>query len=214
MATFFSGSNQYLRVASAPAQGVPMTIAAHARSTSIPHSTSQTIGAVGQAPQPGRNRNQLIVTAAGGVRAVAVGSAVAGIEAPGIVAANVWFHAAGVFTSLSSRSVYLNGTSASTAGTITQASLTELAIGAQQGPSTGTYENPWFGNIAEFGIWNVALTAAEISSLSKGMACNLIRPQSLVFYAPLVRDLIDERSGLTITNVNSATVANHPRIYY
>ena len=69
------------------------------------------------------------------------------------------------------------------------------------------------GQIAEVGIWNVALTAAEIASLSKGMTCDKVRPESLVFYAPLVRDLIDAKGGLAITNNNGATVAPHPRIY-
>jgi hypothetical protein len=52
------------------------------------------------------------------------------------------------------------------------------------------------GRTAEVGIWNAALTAAEIASLAKGMTPDKIRPQSLVFYAPLVRDLIDVRGGL------------------
>lgn len=69
------------------------------------------------------------------------------------------------------------------------------------------------GLIAEVGIWNAALTAAEIASLAKGMTCDKVRPQSLVFYAPLVRDLIDQKGGLPITNNNGATVANHPRVY-
>ncbi len=66
---------------------------------------------------------------------------------------------------------------------------------------------------AEVGIWNAALTAAEVAALAKGMTCDKVRPQSLVFYAPLVRDLVDQKGGLTITNNNGATVANHPRIY-
>jgi hypothetical protein len=69
------------------------------------------------------------------------------------------------------------------------------------------------GQIAEVGIWNVALTDAEIASLADGMTCDKVRPQSLVFYAPLVRDLQDVRGGLTITNNNTATVAVHPRVY-
>jgi hypothetical protein len=69
------------------------------------------------------------------------------------------------------------------------------------------------GQIAEVGIWNVALTAAEIASLAKGMTCDKIRPQSLVYYAPLVRNLIDQKGDLTITNNNGATVANHTRVY-
>ena len=69
------------------------------------------------------------------------------------------------------------------------------------------------GELADIGIWSAALTAAEIASLAKGMTCDKIRPQSLVFYAPLVRDLNDQKGGLTITNNNGAPVANHPRVY-
>jgi hypothetical protein len=74
---------------------------------------------------------------------------------------------------------------------------------------------PLFGNgqYAEVGVWHEPLTAAEIASLAKGMTCDKIRPQNLVFYAPLVRDLVDVKGGLTITNNNGATVANHPRVY-
>lgn len=86
-----------------------------------------------------------------------------------------------------------------------------MFIGAQfAGGNIQGYTN---GLIAEVGIWNAALTAAEIASLAKGMTCDKIRPQSLVFYAPLVRDLIDAKGGRTITNNNGATVANHPRVY-
>jgi hypothetical protein len=76
--------------------------------------------------------------------------------------------------------------------------------------SLGQYHD---GQIAEVGIWNAALTADEIASLADGMTCDKVRPQSLVFYAPLVRELQDVKGGLTITNNNTATVANHPRVY-
>ena len=69
------------------------------------------------------------------------------------------------------------------------------------------------GVVAEVGVWNAVLTAAEVASLAKGMTCDKVRPQSLVFYAPLIRDLIDAKGGLTITNNNGATVANHTRVY-
>lgn len=76
----------------------------------------------------------------------------------------------------------------------------------------GTLQSSMNGSIAEPAIWNVALTDAEIASLAAGFTPDQIRPQSLQFYAPLVRDLVDARGGRTITNVNSATVATHPRI--
>ncbi len=67
--------------------------------------------------------------------------------------------------------------------------------------------------MAEIGVWSAALTQPEIASLAKGMTCDKVRPQNLVFYAPLVRDLIDQKGGRVITNNNGATVANHPRVY-
>lgn len=83
-------------------------------------------------------------------------------------------------------------------------------IGARNANTIGQFAE---GLVAEVGIWNAALTAAEIASLAAGMTCDKVRPQSLVFYAPLVRDLVDVKGGLTITNNNGATVANHPRVY-
>ena len=68
--------------------------------------------------------------------------------------------------------------------------------------------------VAEAAIWTAALTASDILSLSQGASPALVRPASLAFYAPLIRDLQDLRGGLAITNDNGATVADHPRIYY
>ncbi len=91
-----------------------------------------------------------------------------------------------------------------------QNALNEIRIGADWNTTLGNF---FGGDIAEVGVWNVALNQQECASLAKGMTCDKVRPQSLVFYAPLVRDLIDTKGGLTITNNNGATVANHPRIY-
>ena len=70
----------------------------------------------------------------------------------------------------------------------------------------------WFnGRIANVGIWNVELTAAEVASLAKGVAVDHVRPQSLVLATPMIRDVTDKKGGaLTATNT---TVADHPRIY-
>jgi len=125
---------------------------------------------------------------------------------------NTWSHAAGVFSTTSNRIAYLNGT-AGTANTESRpnlANINSIGIGAVSRPTASEF---LIGLSADVGIWNVALTAAEIASLAKGMACDKVRPQSLVFYAPLARDLIDVRGGRAITNNNTATVANHTRIY-
>jgi len=126
--------------------------------------------------------------------------------------ANTWSHACGVATSSNLRAVYLNGGANGTNTTsVTPSTPNRLTIGSRL--ATGIPGIFLDGSIAEVGIWNDALTAAEIASLANGMTCDKVRPQSLVFYAPLVRDLIDQKGGIAITNNNSATVANHPRIY-
>lgn len=128
-------------------------------------------------------------------------------------AANTWTHAAGVHASESSRVAYCNGGNAGT-DTATCGGLSGingLTIGMQQWNNGGAASNA-YALIAEAAVWNVALTADEVASLGNGFTPDKIRPQSLVFYAPLVRDLVDVKGGLTITN-NSATVAAHPRVY-
>lgn len=86
-----------------------------------------------------------------------------------------------------------------------------ITIGAYDDGS-GEY---WDGKIAEFGVWNRILSAAEADILGKGFS-PLFIPRGLVFYAPLVGkyspeiDIVGGGSG-TITG---ATAASHPRIIY
>jgi hypothetical protein len=68
------------------------------------------------------------------------------------------------------------------------------------------------GDFAELGMWQATLTAAEIASLAKGITCDKVRPQSLVYYTPLIRDIQDLARGMTLTDTNT-TVATHPRVY-
>jgi hypothetical protein len=125
--------------------------------------------------------------------------------------AGAWNHACGVFTSSTSRTVYLNGgNSATNTVSYTPSSASADLRLARFSDSFSVY---LAGRIAEAAVWNAALTAAEVASLAKGMTCNLVRPQSLVFYAPLIRNLVDVKGGLTLTNNNTATVANHTRVY-
>jgi len=129
-----------------------------------------------------------------------------------IVPTDSWNHCAAVTSASNSRLTYLNGNPSTTDTTnIVPSDIAQIKIGARK--TTGSVDLLNNGLIADVGIWNVALTVAEIVSLRKGMACDKVRPQSLVFYAPLARDLIDVRGGRAITNNNTATVANHTRIY-
>jgi hypothetical protein len=214
MARTFNGTNQYLRTSSAPAIGFPMTLAAWCRSTSM--TETRTVIAVGQAPAATRHRNQIELRTTG---AISIGSIASPTTASAVTTAttavNQWFHAAGVVASLSSRTIYLNGGNAvtNTATIGAYSTFTEMGIGAQQSFSANTYENFWAGDLAEVGVWNVALTSEEVASLGRGVTCDQVRPQSLVFYAPLVRDIGDMARGIALTNVNAATVSAHPRVY-
>jgi hypothetical protein len=213
MAYDFNGTNQYLSTVSAPASGTPMTLACWARRTgSI--AFDYALMAVGEAAGTHRNQVQLNQLTSYGVRLVHIGSnGQAAQTSSAGTTLNTWHHAAGVFASNSSRTPYTDGVAG--AETTTNIGTQNAANYVNVGTRTANNAQVayFLGDIAEVGIWNTALTAAEIASLAKGMTCDKVRPQSLVFYAPLVRDLQDVRGGLTITNNNTATVANHPRVY-
>jgi hypothetical protein len=201
-----AASSQYLSTASAPATAPPLTMACWARPSTL--GTSVYL-ALGNTTTGARFQLALNIDGAGvAAQSLSGGNATAG----GIPPANNWLHAAGVFSASDNRVAYQDGV-AGTANTASSAlsGINALYVGARNnGGGAGAYFN---GAVAEVGIWNAALTAAEIASLADGMTCDKVRPQSLVFYAPLVRDLIDVKGGLTVTNNNTATVANHPRVY-
>lgn len=207
---FAAANSRYLSTSAAPASGSPMTIAAWCR----PTATGVAVVSVGVSS--GSHRNQLVVNPVSGSTvlfgAQAIGATSTGLSQTVTGTSSVWGHIAGVFSSSTSRTGYTNGVASTTDTTNigTQSAATAITIGARWNTTVGLY---FSGDIADVGIWNVALDAAEIASLAKGVACRLVRPQSLVFYAPLIRDLVDEMRGLTITNNNTAAVADHPRIY-
>jgi hypothetical protein len=208
---FTSVSSQYLSTTSAPVTGAPLTMACwfNAKNTTTSHSL------VALTPNTGTtDRRFALIGLNSGINPIrffcSPTTGTAADTTTGFTANN-WFHACGVAASSTSISAYINGgSSSSPAGTISPSGINTVGIGARYVNGWGSYADC---RIAEVGIWNAALTAAEIASLAKGMTCDKVRPQSLVFYAPLVRDLIDQKGGRAITNNNSATVANHTRIY-
>ena len=208
MAYDFNGSTQSMSTASTPVTAAPMTLACWFNSDSA--TVAQRLIEV---------RLNTTSYFSLGIRGQDAGDPVAVVVSDGTAeitrttsgySANTWHHACGVFTSTTNRAVYLDGGSSAT-GTATRTPnlATQIQIGIFAGDNIQYFD----GRMAEVGIWNVALTAEEIASLADGFTCDKVRPQSLVFYAPLVRDLIDHKGGLTITNNNTATVAAHPRVY-
>jgi hypothetical protein len=211
MAYDFNGTDQRLRVGSAVVTTTPLTMACWFNPRNV--TANMTLISINR---EGGTGERFGLFPLGGIAGDPIQIDIDGLGVARTTAAysaNTWNHACGVFVSSTSRAVYLNGgnSGTSTENKTTSGNLQATSIGSRHsGVSYGLFMD---GLIAEVGIWNVALTDAEIASLADGMTCDKVRPQSLVFYAPLVRDLIDYKGGLTITNNNTATVANHPRVY-
>lgn len=209
MAYNFNGSTQYLRTSSTPVFDVPVTLAAwyYRRVSGGTH----VILCIGDSNNPDRRYN--ITSQTVGCLALHNDGFNGGNSSTGTSQVGAWQHCCGVFSSTVSRVAYFNGIAGpinTSTMNLSMSSLNIIGVGARIGTAVQNYSN---GLIAEVGIWNAALTQAEVVSLARGMTCNKVRPQNLVFYAPLIRDLQDVKGGLSITNNNGATVANHPRIY-
>ena len=130
-----------------------------------------------------------------------------------------WGHAAFTFDGTQSTNAtklkgYFNGTERTlTFNQIIPSATSNDTVLEQFRIGRRTVGNLWSdGDFAEIGMWQATLTADEVASLADGMTCDRVRPQSLVYYSPLIRDICDLARGMTLTNT-STTVANHPRVY-
>jgi Concanavalin A-like lectin/glucanases superfamily len=125
-----------------------------------------------------------------------------------------WASIVGIQTSATSRELWVNGVQVATSvASVVPADFDSIRLGCAIGLAGATEDAFLDGDLADFGLWNVALTPQEIVSISKGYACEKIRPRSLVRDVTLVRTLQDLRLSTSVTAVNNPTVANHPPIY-
>lgn len=97
------------------------------------------------------------------------------------LSANVWAHLAGTRSAAAVR-VYLNGTQD---GTAAGGAGLDTSINFVIGNRGGGAGIPFDGRIAEVAVWTVALTAAEIAALAKGVSPLRVRPKNLAAYYPL-----------------------------
>ncbi len=207
MARNFNGTSHYIEAASAVVAAEPLTMACWFRTSSS--SAGQV--KVSLSTSGGTARWTLFGRPTVAMTASSTNSAGTGGPATaGTVISGQWHHAAGVFTSSTSRTCYLDGIAGTTDTTaITVSGVNRTVIGARI--NSGAYGAYDAGDIARVGIWSVALTAAEIASLAKGFCPCMIRPQSLSFFVPLLGAAADLRGGLTLTDTGT-TAADHPRI--
>ncbi|WP_009964864.1 LamG-like jellyroll fold domain-containing protein [Verrucomicrobium spinosum] len=206
--TFDGSSGRIERGGTPPVTAVPVTLAAWFKTTTL--SVSQVIVSIGNADG---SRLAITITSAGNPRAgsVTASGTTSGPQQTGGLSTGTWFHIVGAFTSSTSRTLYVDGAFVGTDTTSsTISTFDRMAIGSRWEPSAwGTFFN---GQIAEPAMWSDALTAAEAAALAKGFSPALVRPQSLVFYAPLVRDLMDLKGGALSATGTSAS--DHLRVIY
>jgi len=130
---------------------------------------------------------------------------------------NRWHHACGVFAASNSRTIYIDagneGTNTLDTGEMASAALDSITIGLE-GDSTPT--DPWNGSLIWPAVWNAALTPSEILLLSSGVSPHLVRPENLVFFAPLdgrpddMRCLVTGEVPTSITGLTTDSRFNGP----
>lgn len=174
---FVAASFQYLGIGTAPVTAAPMTLACFTKPTAL----AAIIPIALSHPAPSLGWFQILQNANGTAYANQYDGTNFGLAlSSGVVTAGRWNHLCAVFTSNSSRAMFINGANKGTDTTaVTTSSLTQFCIGIE--PNTGGYYN---GNIAGVAVWNVALTDAEVAMLASGISPLRIRPWSIVFYAP------------------------------
>lgn len=133
-------------------------------------------------------------------------------NATAVFSTNVWHHGAGVWTSATNRAVFYDGGNKGT-------NATNVSISGEDRVAIGNFldlnpSSPFSGLLAEVAMWDAALSDAEVAILAAGYSPLFVRPQNLVFYAPIVRDLLDRVGGLTLSLVGAPSVAPQPPIIY
>lgn len=119
---------------------------------------------------------------------------------------NEWFQVGGIWRSGNAyRNHYVNGSP----GTADTTSRTVNTSGPNPSILVGFASSAI--QVSDFAVWNADIGDAGMASLGDGFAAHLIRRESLVAYAPLVRTNAELKAGL-ITETGTVGVQDHPPI--
>lgn len=211
---FVVASTQQLTLASALVAAYPFTVAGWFRQPSgAPSGVLFALGNTTTSP----HRWCLISTLGAGLELQAADANPAS-SAPTttLIAADTWHHAAGVCASATSRSVYLDGGGKSTDTTNRTPTVDTTNFGVVN--IGGVFYAYLTGLLAEWAVWDVALTDAEVAALAKAWSPDAIRPAARIAYWKLFGNDSPERdswkNSYDLTLVNSPVKGDHPRIYY
>ena len=210
MARFFDdGATEYLEIDSTPITAAPFTIGCWFYSDDA--TANQDIVCISDKDVADQKFSLLAAGNVGG-DPIAFGADAGGfanaLTSSGYTA-DTWHHACAVATSPTSRAVYIDGGSKGTNTTSrVPANLDRISI-ARRGDSSPS--NYFSGGVAEVGLWNVALSDAEVATLAQGFSPLFIQPDNLVGYWRLIRDDDNDLvGGYDLSALNTPTVATHP----
>jgi len=212
---FDDASSQYLEISKAIVSSYPLTMACWFNSNDL--TTGQTLICIGDTAT---DANFFRLTAQGNAAGDPLRAQSSSPTANRFwdtttgYSANTLHHAAAVFTSASSLQSFIDGDGSGAYGSSanpTPTGLDTTSIGRRGVLTPIQYMS---GHIAEAGIWNVALTQAEIDLLAAGHPPSDIRPSNLVDHW-LSEESSNPEKGLINSNnmsVIGAIRSNHPRI--
>jgi hypothetical protein len=194
MSADFDGSANYLQQTAIAITGHPVTMACWFNSDTI--TAGQTLLGISDS---GSTDNYMIIQASGNVtgdpvRALDRGTTARVAATTTGYSADTWHHACGVFTSTTSRTIYIDGGSSATdTNTSTPTGIDSLGVGALE-RSSG------------WGVF-VALSANEVASLAAGLFPPKLRAANLkhCFIVDESGILIDWMTGTALSTTSSPT---------
>lgn len=202
-----AASSQYLENTTLTVPSLPVSFACWFRPTSI--GALQVL--MGFTDSASNNLRRLRIAAGGTLAAQELNNPTNGLaESAGVLSAGVWAFCGGVFTSATSRTMYLGTESVTDTTNVTPTGLDRLIVGANAAPAQFAD-----GDMAEIGIWTEALNAGEMGMLSRGYAPSTVRPWALKRYYPLRDGQSPEpdkslSGDAPLTLVNAPATSSHP----